>query len=106
MLVQVDSLVRELQGFLADHRDAVVLENGGVAFDLDRARYSISSEHGKCLLHLWSEERNAVRRVLDLDRRNGVMRLAVLRFGANPTIHPGNLLGTRSAHAHGPEGGA
>ncbi|HZR32553.1 MAG TPA: hypothetical protein VFA76_11965 [Terriglobales bacterium] len=79
--MQVESLVRELQGFLADHRDAVVLEDGGVAFDLDRARYSISSKHGKCLLHLWSEERNAVRRVLDMDRRNGVVRLAVLRFG-------------------------
>src|SRR5438128_12446422 len=57
-----ESLVRTLEGFLAGSRDAVVLEEGAVAFDLARAQYSISGERGKCLLHLWSTVRNTVRR--------------------------------------------
>ncbi len=28
--------------------------DGAMAFDLERAKYSISGEHNKCLLHLWS----------------------------------------------------
>lgn len=39
-----------------------------------------------CLLHLWSAERNVVRRVLDLEIKNQVLRLAVQRLGqARPT---------------------
>ncbi len=32
-------------------------------FDLAQSKYSISGEHNKCLLHVWSSERNVVRRV-------------------------------------------
>ena len=65
---------------------AVVLEDGAVAFDLERAKYSISGEYNKCLLHLWSAERNTVRRVLDAEVKNGTLRLAVQRMGqARPT---------------------
>ena len=79
--MEAESLARTLQQYLAEARDAVVMENGGVCFELARARYSVSAEHGKCVLHLWSEERNAVRRVLDAEEKAGVLRLAVLRFG-------------------------
>jgi hypothetical protein len=74
-------LIRTLEDFLAGARDAIVLDEGAVLFDLAQARYSISGEHNKCLLHLWSEERNAVRRVLDVECRNDVLRLAVQRLG-------------------------
>ena len=79
--VDSESLVRALQDFLATSRDAVVLEDGSISFDLSCAKYSVSGEHGKCLLHLWSAERNIVRRVMDAEVRNGVLRLTVQRMG-------------------------
>jgi hypothetical protein len=85
-VVTPEALTRTLQEFLAEASGAVVLENGAVAFDLERARYSISGEYNKCLLHLWSAERNTVRRVLDAEVKNGTLRLAVQRLGqARPT---------------------
>ena len=81
-----EMLTRTLQDFLGEASGAVVLENGAVAFDLARSKYSISGEHNKCLLHLWSAERNTVRRVLDAELKNGMLRLAVQRLGqAHPT---------------------
>ena len=85
-LVTPDSLSRTVQDFLSEAAGAVVLEDGAVAFDLRQAKYSISGEHNKCLLHLWSVERNTVRRVLDAEVKNGTLRLAVQRLGqARPT---------------------
>jgi hypothetical protein len=81
-----EALTRTLQDFLAGASGAVVLEDGAVAFDLERAKYSISGEYNKCLLHLWSAERNTVRRVLDAEVKNGTLRLEVQRLGqARPT---------------------
>ncbi len=76
-----DSLARLLQEFLADTRAAVVLEDGEKIFDFATARYSISADRGKCLLHLWSAERNTVRRVLDAETRRDALHLTVQRFG-------------------------
>ena len=75
------SLSSALQSFLLGARDAAVIEDGGIIFDLRSAKYSISGERDKCLLHLWSAERNVVRRVVDLELKNDVLRLAVLRLG-------------------------
>ncbi len=81
-----EALTRTLEEFLAEASGAVVLEDGAVTFDLERAKYSISGEYNKCLLHLWSAERNAVRRVLEAEVKNGTLRLAVQRLGqARPT---------------------
>jgi hypothetical protein len=81
-----EALTRTLHDFLSEAAGAVVLENGTVAFDLAQTKYSISGEHNKCLLHLWSAERNTVRRVLDAEVKNGTLRLSVQRLGqANPT---------------------
>src|SRR5689334_11711476 len=74
-------LARELEEFLATAARACVVEDGETTFDLSSAKYSVSGENGKCLLHLWSQERNAVRRVVDLERKNGQLELAVQRFG-------------------------
>jgi hypothetical protein len=76
-----DLLARSLQEFLAASRSAVVLEDGQVLFDLETAQYSLSSEKGRCLLHLWSQERNTVRHVLDAESKNGTLTLTVRRFG-------------------------
>lgn len=75
------SLAALLENFLAETRHAVVMENGAVLFDLRRAHYSLSPDRDKCVLHLWSDERNTVRRVLAAEMKNGVLRLQVLRFG-------------------------
>ena len=79
--MEAASLARTLQQYLAEARDAVVVEDGAVCFELARAHYSVSAERGKCVLHLWSDERNAVRRVVEAEEKTGVLRLAVLRFG-------------------------
>ena len=85
-MVTPEALTRTVQDFLGEAAGAVVLENGAVAFDLGQAKYSISGEYNKCLLHLWSAERNTVRRVLDAEVKNGTLRLAVQRLGqARPT---------------------
>lgn len=75
-----DLLARSLQDFLAASRGAVVVEDGQAVFDLATAQYSITSDKGRCLLHLWSEERNLVREVIDLESKNGLLTLSVRRF--------------------------
>jgi hypothetical protein len=79
--VKPEQLIRTLEDFLAVAHDAVIVEDGAVIFDLAQSKYSISGEHNKCLLHLWSAERNVVRRVLEAETKNETLRLAVLRMG-------------------------
>lgn len=76
-----DSLSRMFSDFLDGSRGAVVVEDGAVVFDLAEAKYSISGEYNKCLLHLWSSERNIVRRVLDVEVKGSTLRLRVQRMG-------------------------
>jgi hypothetical protein len=76
-----------LEGFLAGARDAVVIEDDIAIFELHTLRYSVTESHGKCLLHLWSAERNAVRRVLDVEVRGDTLRLEVQRFGQSKSSH-------------------
>src|ERR1043165_2589103 len=72
--------------FLGEAAGAVVPEGGAATFDLAQAKYSISGEYNKCLLHIWSAERNAVRRGLDAEVKGGTLRLAVQRLGqSRPT---------------------
>lgn len=78
---------RELEHFLAGSRDAQVIEDGRVVFDLRQANYSVSGERGKCLLHFWSTERNAVRRVLDCENKNATLKLTVQLFGRPKPSH-------------------
>ena len=76
-----DTLAHSLNEFLNSACDAIVLEDGAATFDLRQAKYSISGEYNKCLLHLWSPERNIVRRVLDFETKNDTLRLQVQRLG-------------------------
>jgi len=74
-------LARMMEEFLGGSRNAVVIEDGARIFDLYESKYSISGEYDKCLLHLWSAERNVVRRILDIEVRNGNLRLMVQKMG-------------------------
>lgn len=84
--ISPDLLAKTLEQFLAATPHAVAVEDAEVLFDFGTAKYSISGE-GKCVLHLWSEERNLVRRVLDAEVKGRTLRLNVLRFGqAQPRL--------------------
>ena len=74
-------LARTLEEFLAEHPRAAVVEDGRVLFEMHAARYALSAEHGRCVLHLWSEDRNMVRTVTNLDARKNVLRIETRRFG-------------------------
>lgn len=85
--MEAQALARTLEDFLAESRHAVVREAGAVIFDLESARYSLAADRGRCVLHLWSAERNTVRRVLDAEVKSDLMRLRVQRFGqARPAM--------------------
>jgi len=75
-------LAAAIENYLAAHAEAAVLEEGRVAFDMRSARYSVTEQHGRCLLQLWSEERNLIRTVAGVDLRKGALRLATRRMGA------------------------
>ena len=51
----VEQIAAALEEFLAEHPQAVALEDGKALFDCAKAKYSLASEHGRCTLHLWSE---------------------------------------------------
>ena len=74
-------LARELEDFFVENPQAAVLEDGRVLFDMRFARYSLSTGQGRCLLHLWSEERNIVRTVSGLQARKDSLRIETRRFG-------------------------
>jgi hypothetical protein len=78
-----ESLSQMLSDFLNGAQAAVVVEDSAIAFDLAESKYSISGEYNKCLLHLWSHERNVVRRVLDANVKATTLRLQVQRMGQN-----------------------
>ncbi|HTV15173.1 MAG TPA: hypothetical protein VME68_10685 [Acidobacteriaceae bacterium] len=75
------ALARALEEFLEAHPHAAVLEDGRVLFDLRLAHCSVNAEHGRCLLHLWSDERNIVRTVTAMQPRRDTLRLETRRFG-------------------------
>lgn len=75
-------LVAGIEAYLAAHPTAAVLEDGRAIFDMRAARYSVTESHGRCLLQLWSEERNLMRTVVGLQERAGCLRIATRRMGA------------------------
>jgi hypothetical protein len=84
--ISAESLAHLLHQFLASAPQAVAVEGGAVLFDFSSAKYSVSGD-SKCVLHIWSEERNMVRRVLDAEVKDRCVRLHVLRFGqSQPTV--------------------
>jgi hypothetical protein len=74
-------IAASLDAFLLEHPASVLLEDGKVLFDLRSAKFSLITEHGRCTLHLWSEDRNLVRRVTATALRGGVLRVTIQRFG-------------------------
>jgi hypothetical protein len=88
----VEQIAAALECFLAEHAKAVVTEEGKILFDMRSAKYSLTTEHGRCTLQMWSEERNVVRRVTAAVERGAardrMLRLTTQRFGQT---RPGSL---------------
>jgi hypothetical protein len=81
VIASLHQLVAERLNEFAAERSALVVENGEVLFDLGTAEFSLRAEGERCVLQIWSEERNIVRRVLSAEVKNGILKLEVLRFG-------------------------
>ncbi len=75
------ALARALENFFAAWPAIAVFEDGRLLFDLRLARCSVTAEHGRCLLHLWSDERNMVRTVTAITPRRETLRVETRRFG-------------------------
>ena len=78
-------LARMLEAYLAEHPGAALVEDGHVVFEMSRASYGLSSEHGRCVLQVWSDERNLVRTVVGLIARKETLNVMVRRFGRSDT---------------------
>src|ERR1035437_10537726 len=75
-------LTKTIEEYLADHPAAALLEDGRVLFDMRSARYAVSEQHGRCLLQLWSDERNMIRTVVGVQERAQCLRVVTRRMGA------------------------
>jgi hypothetical protein len=76
------TLAKIIEEYLAEHPAAAVLEDGRVVFDMRTAHYAIGEKHGRCLIQLWSEERNLTRTVVAIEQRAQCLRLMTRRMGA------------------------
>jgi hypothetical protein len=79
-------IAAQIEAYLAAQPACAVMEGGALLFDLRAASYSVTEEGGDCLLHLWSEERNLVRRIAGSEIKAGTLRLAALRFGSGEAV--------------------
>lgn len=81
------ALAAAVEAFFKAHEDAAVLEEGKLLFEIRSAKFRVSADGARCTLHLWSDERNTVRRILSATERNGTLRLSTQRFGqAQPRL--------------------
>ena len=88
--VNAQALAEQISEYLAANPHAMLVEDGQAAFYFSPecgAHYSLVPERDRCVLQVWSEERNIVRRVVGAQLKNGTLRLSVLRFGqAKPSM--------------------
>ncbi len=80
--VAPEKLARELEEYFALHPAAAILEEGRVIFDMRLTRYSVTESHGRCLVQLWSEERNLTRTVVGVEHRAQSIRILTRKMGA------------------------
>jgi hypothetical protein len=85
-----EQIAAAIAEFCERHPESVVLADGRTIFDFraesgNQAKFSLSVEHERCTLHIWSEDRNLVRRVVSVAERSDVLRLDTIRFGQKQT---------------------
>lgn len=80
-VTQPEEIADLVAGYLGENPAALVVEDGRAIFDFATAHYSAAPERERCLLQIWSEERNIVRRAVSAEVKGGILRLSVWRFG-------------------------
>jgi hypothetical protein len=79
-----------IQSFLSSGEQREITEDGDLLFGLGETQFRLQEAQGKLLLHLWSSERNWVRRVLRIAEETPErLVIEVERFGQK---RPGKLL--------------
>ena len=81
-VLSATQLAEILEEYLANHPAAALLEDGRILFDMRLAHYSVTQSHGRCLFQLWSEERNLMRTVVEIQHRAQCLRIITRRMGA------------------------
>jgi len=74
-------LAQQIEEYILKHPAAAILEEGRVLFDMRSARFTTKDSHGRCLLELWSDERNLVRTVVEVHEHAASLRLMTRRMG-------------------------
>lgn len=71
--------------YFAEHPAATVVEDGKALFTMTQATFALNvqpaGELGRCVLQLWSEERNVVRRITGVHARKDGLLLDTQRLG-------------------------
>lgn len=71
--------------FVAAHPNAAVLEGGKTLFELRSSGHTVSTDHERCTLHVWSGERNLARMVVSASVKPKRLRLDTARLGVKGT---------------------
>lgn len=89
---QPEALAAQILKFLEDQPSSVLVESGRILFDLRLARVTVATEHGRCVLHVRSDEHDLIRNVVGVTVRKFGLRLHVLRMGQSKPqtleLHP------------------
>lgn len=95
-------MLRErIEAFLAADPEREITEDGEFLFELSATRFRLEQSRGKLLLHLWSPDRNWVRRVLGIAQESADrLVLEVERFGR---VKPGRLVVATGRRRRGKE---
>ena len=80
-----ETIAEAIRSFLKAHPAASFMEDGKIAFELSDAQHTLSTEHGRCTLHLWSGQRSLVRTIVAVTERKSSLRLSTQRFGHTQT---------------------
>ncbi|MGH9805117.1 MAG: hypothetical protein ACRD4D_08080, partial [Candidatus Acidiferrales bacterium] len=80
---------QRIEEFLRRDPGREITEDGELLFDLRQTEFRLEESRGRLLLHLWSPERNWVRRVVGVAEDGDALVVSVERFGRT---RPGKLL--------------
>lgn len=92
--IALEELKEKIELFLLDHPHPVLTEPGREVMDISASNYSLSTQYGKLLWHIWNEHANLVRQITGLQKEKpDRLELRFQRFGKGP---PGTLILTDS----------
>ena len=84
---------QRIEEYLRGDRAREITEDGELLFDLQQTEFRLEESQGRLLLHLWSAERNWVRRVMGVaEQDDDALVLSVEQFGRS---RPGKLVVAR-----------